>query len=259
MKLAIRVVVIIIASIVLEATAFAQPTAESLFAEGQTAYSRGDYATAIAKWQVSYEMSGETGLLFNIAQALRLSGNCPGALATYKHFIVADTDLASEQHKLAEDFERELEGKCGGSAKPITPSLPNTGEPRNSVNDLNLVGKVIDSKDRGRTLRIAGLATGGTGLVLLATGLVLGRHGQALGDDVTEACRTSCDWSEQKNKDAAGRRDVMIGRLLDGVGLAAIVGGAVLYYVGNRQSTISVSPRSRETGGGASISWSGSW
>jgi hypothetical protein len=250
MKLIIRIL-IIAATITLGATAFAQPTAESLFAEGKAAYDRADYATAIAKWQVSYEMSNATGLLFNIAQALRLSGNCPGALATYSRFIVADPDPASEEHKLAVDYARDLEGKCGA---PVTPRPVTPAAPAYSVDDLSR------PKERpGRTLRLAGLATGGTGLVLLASGLVLGQHGRALGDEVTEACRTSCDWGVQKDKDAVGRRDVAIGRVLDGVGVAAIVGGAVMYYVGNRQGTISVSSRSREAGGGASISWRGSW
>lgn len=251
MKLILRILMIV-AIITIAGTAFAQPTAESLFAEGQAAYSRGDYATAITKWQVSYEMSNETGLLFNIAQALRLSGNCPGALATYQRYIVADTDLGSEQHKLAEDFERELSGKC--STVNTIPKPVVTGS-------ANLGGDLTDRKDRGagRTLRIAGLATGGTGLVLLATGLYLGHHGRALGDEVTEACRTSCDWGAQKDKDSAGRREVARGRVLDGVGVAAIVGGAVMYYVGNRQSAVSVAPRTRESGGGATLTWSGSW
>jgi len=248
MKLIIRILMIV-AIITLAATAFAQPTAENLFAEGQAAYNRGDYATAITKWQVSYEMSNETGLLFNLAQALRLSGNCPGALATYRRYIVADTDLASEQHKLAEDFERELEPKCSTVVVNPQPKL---------ASSIGLSRPHYDARP-GQTLRIAGLATGGTGLVLLATGLYLGHHGRALGDEVTEACRTSCDWGVQKDKDATGRRGVARGHVLDGVGVAAIVGGAVMYYVGNRQDTISVSPRSRETGGGTSISWRRSW
>lgn len=257
MKLILRILMIV-AIITIAGTAFAQPTAESLFAEGQAAYSRGDYATAIAKWQVSYEMSNETGLLFNIAQALRLSGNCPGALATYQRYIVADTDLGSEQHKLAEDFERELSGKC---STVNTTSKPNSSPVPYLVNGPNSVDALNDRKDReaGRTLRIAGLATGGTGIVLLATGLYLGHHGRALGDNVTEACRTSCDWGMQKDKDATGRRDVTRGRVLDGVGVAAIVGGAVMYYVGNRQSSVSIAPRTRESGGGATLTWSGSW
>lgn len=227
----------------------APPSAESLYAEGQAAYDKADYAVAIAKWQESYQLSGESGLLFNLAQARRLSGNCTEALATYEKFLAADHDPASDQHKLADDFKRELAPTCGAHQAPVLDPKPS----------LNLWVSAHEKHDgrRGRSLRLAGIAAGGTGIAVIAAGLALGHHGQTLGNDVSAACAISCDWAVQKGKDAAGRADVAIGYALDAVGAAAIAGGAVTYYLGTRGSGLTITPRPSE--GGAMISWSGSW
>jgi tetratricopeptide (TPR) repeat protein len=258
MRAALVVVTLIAA---LRTSAVAAPSAEDLYTEGQAAYDRADYPTAIARWRASYEISGEPGLLFNLAQALRLSGDCPGALSTYRKFVAADPDPTSEQHRLAEDLARELDATCDEPPPiSIAPVEPPAAIPARELDpDLDLAIHLSARDDRtprpGRTLRIAGLAVGGTGVALLVTGLVVGRHARSLGDEVTTTCASGCDWAVQKSKDAAGKRAATIGYALDAVGVAAITGGAIMYYVGLRR--ISVAPRPSEDG--AVISWSGSW
>jgi tetratricopeptide (TPR) repeat protein len=245
-----RLVLIIVAAIAtLEVAAVADtpPSAESLYAEGQAAYDKADYGAAITKWQASFELSGESGLLFNLAQAKRLAGDCAGAFATYRRFMTADPDQTSEQHKLAADFARELAITC----KPPTIPVPIDPQPQPKVDD-----RLTRHEDHGRAWRIAGIATGAGGAVAIVTGLVLGQHAQGLADEVTAACRTSCDWTVQKDKDAAGRRDATIGRVLDVAGVAAIAGGTVMYYLGVKEN-LTVTPAPGEHG--AVLSWSGSW
>lgn len=245
-------ITLIVASIMLSVTAAADPTAEDLYTEGQGAFDRADYATAITRWRAAYEMSGEPSLLFDVAQAQRLSGDCPAALKTYEHFVAIDPDSTSEQHALAEDLSRELASKCVVEPDPV---------PSKQVARLNLVDTLSTSEHPearpGRALRIGGLAAGGGGALALAIGLGLGHHGQTIADEVTRACATSCDWSAQEGKDAAGRSDVAVGRALDALGGAALVGGAVAYYFGYRESGVAIAPASRE--GGAVVTWSGAW
>lgn len=232
----------------LEMSANAQPRAEDLYAEGQAAYERADYATAITKWQASYDLSKEVGLLFNLAQAKRLAGDCAGAITTYRRFDTEDADSTSDLHKLAKDFMRELEGTCASQLPIVTAPLktePAIG-PRFNDRETN----------RGSSWKIAGLVTSGVGVVTLAIGLGLGHHGATLGDEVSAACVTSCDWAEQKDKEARGKRAVAIGKTLDVIGIAAIAGGAIFYYLGRRQETLTVAPA---PGGGGVVSWSGSW
>lgn len=250
-----RLVLIIVAAIAtLEVAAVADtpPSAESLYAEGQAAYDKADYGAAITKWQASFELSGESGLLFNLAQAKRLAGDCAGAFATYRRFMATDPDQGSEQHKLAADFARELAITC----KPPTRLVPVDPQPPKAGAELHVDDRLTRHDDQGRTWRIAGIATGAGGALAIVTGLALGQHAQGLANEVTAACRTSCDWTVQKDKDATGRRDATIGRVLDVAGVAAIAGGTVMYYLGVKEN-LTVTPAPGEHG--AVLSWSGSW
>jgi tetratricopeptide (TPR) repeat protein len=235
--------VLVVALVAISSAAAASP-AEDLYVEGKIAYDRGDYQAAIEQWQKSYQLSNEGDLLYNIAHALRLSGNCKGAIGAYKRFLAGDA--AAEQRKISEDFVRELEPTCTLTREP------------DPGHRLNLVGGLTGSKEPrpGRTLRLAGLATGGIGVALTVTGLTLGRHANTLGREVAAACASDCDWAVQKEKDARGRRYAKASYVLDGIGVAAIAGGAVMYYLGSRETSVVVAPRGE---GGAVISWSGSW
>ncbi|HSX22364.1 MAG TPA: hypothetical protein VLE97_06265 [Gaiellaceae bacterium] len=254
-----KIVLIIVTAIVLGASvARADTSAEDLYAQGQVAYDRGDWQTAIARWTASYELSGEVALLFNVAQAQRQAGDCPAATATYRRYVEADADTASEQHKLAQGFLRELAATCPPA--PVSKQAGDHGATQGNLGpQLNSSARLNDHNDRpGRALKIGGLVTGGAGVALLATGLVFGHNSQSIASEVTSACSTSCDWATWKDKDAAGRRDATIGRVLDGVGAAGLATGLVLYYAGVRQSgTLGLAPVGRE--GGAVVSWGGSW
>lgn len=255
-----RTALIIIATIAaIGMPAAAEPSAEDHFNKGQEAYDHGDYSAAIVEWKESFRLSGENALLFNLAQAYRLHGDCESALATYRRFVAADP--GSEQKRLAEDLTRELDVKCG--EKPKTPEpepskLPL--EPKLPLERPNLVEELNPYKNQpsrsGRTLKIAGLTTTGAGAALFVTGLVVGHHGQTIGNEVTSACANGCAWSAQKDKDAAGRRDVTIGHVFDGVGAAAILSGAAMYYFGYRESAITIEPTTARS---AVVTWSGSW
>ncbi|HEY7374518.1 MAG TPA: tetratricopeptide repeat protein [Polyangia bacterium] len=68
-------------------TADAEKEARGLFAQGQIHYSLGEYRQAIAQFRRAYELTSAPGLLFNIAQAHRLDGDCKQALEVYRHFV----------------------------------------------------------------------------------------------------------------------------------------------------------------------------
>jgi hypothetical protein len=234
----VRTVIAISILAALETSAVAEPSAEQLFTEGQQAFDRGDYRTAVARWQESYDLSKLPLLVFNIAQAYRLAADCEHSLAAYRRYVALDP--ASEQRGLAEEFIATLEPQCGS---PRSPSVQQK--------------TVVESTRPGRNLRVAGVVAGGAGAAAIAGGLLLGKHASTLGDEVTAACAVSCDWSAQKDKDAAGRRDATLGRIFDGVGMTAMAAGVTLYVLGVRRSerTLLVQP----TPGGASVTWGGSW
>ncbi len=221
------------------AIASAEPSAEEIYEEGQAAYDRGDFATAIARWQSSYELSKQPLLVLNVAQAYRLAGDCPRALSTYQQYVTLDP--ASEQRSLADGFIAELSAQCGRRTEAV-----------------KRVEQPSDTRSRtGGDTRIAGLVTGGVGVAVLATGLVFGRRAVALGDEVTRDCATACDWSVEKTKERDGKRYAAIGKVLDVAGVAAIAAGIGLYIYGarDREPALAIQPRST----GATVSWSGTW
>ena len=232
-----RIVIVVAAIVVLKSSVRAAPPAEELFNAGQEAYDHHDYALAIDRWQESYRLSKEPALLFNIAQAYRLANDCENALSTYKRFIA--TDPMSEKRQLADDFVRDLEGKCGPPPHVVEDPHP------------------VENTRSGQNLKLAGFVIGGSGVALLVGGLLLGKHASTMSDEVTSTCSVSCDWAMEKDKDTAGRRDGAIGYALDAVGVAAIAGGAIVYYLGDHKHAVTVSPRPRE--GGAVVVWNGSW
>lgn len=225
--------------VALERAALAAPSAEELFDEGQAAFASGDYAGAVTKWNESYALSKEPELLFNIGQALRHDGRCAEALATYRRFVAIAP--ASEQRPLADDLIRELTVHCDARANTVDST------------------RVADhSGERPAGLKIAGLAVAGAGVVSVATGLYFGHRASSLGEEVTNACRSGCDWAVYGGKDAEGRRAETKQYVFAGIGVAAIVVGGGMYWLGSREhhsSPIVVAP-DRD---GASITWRGSW
>lgn len=258
----VRALVVIAAVVALGSTARADSTPEQLFTEAQAAYDQRDYATAIAKWQESYRLSGASDLIFNIAQAMRLSGDCRGAITNYRRFVeVARIDQA-DQVAMAKDFMHELESWC--REPPPPPPVVNkvTIDPKALESIAAQVGQPLLEQARreeevlhrrSRRLKIAGLGLGGAGLAAIAAGVALGHHGAVLGDEVTTACQISCNWAAEKSTDAAGRRDVAAGYAMDGLGAAAAIGGGIAYYLGIRGG--SIEPRE----GGAVVSLRRVW
>ena len=237
-----RFLVVITILAALGTDARAEPSAEQLYDEGQRAYNRGDYVTAVARWQSSYQLSKLPLLVLNIAQAYRLAGDCEHALEAYRQYVALDP--RAEQRQLAEGFIGELEPRCDQPIKHA--EVPPVAE-----------APPVEGMRRGRGLRIAGLATGGAGIALVATSLWYGHRASTLGDEVTRACSVSCNWAEQRSKDASGRRDTTISRALDTLGAVTIAGGAVLYYLGAREDRIYVAPVARGTG--AVALWGRAW
>lgn len=244
---------IILLIIGLGGSAFAAPSAEELFDQGQRSFASGAYADAVSKWNESYGLSNEPELLFNIAQALRLDGRCAQALATYRRFVTSAP--SSEQRPLADEFVRELTAKCG-----VVKTAPTGNQSTKRIERPHQDHDVIaDHNETPRvSLKIGGLVVAGAGAVSVVTGLYFGHRASSLGQEVTNACRSGCDWAVYGDKDADGRGAVTKQYVFVGIGVAAVIGGGVMYWLASREqraAPIAVVPAHD----GAAITWSGSW
>jgi tetratricopeptide (TPR) repeat protein len=246
------IVIALVASMVPRlAVADESSEAEQLYNQGQAAFDAKRYDDALAAWHRSFELSREPGLLFNLGQAYRLraqTGDCARAATAYRKFIAQDP--MSSQRQIAEGFASDSE-KCAAAEQPV------------STTTTTIVQAPIElggpSRGKaGRTKQIAGITIAGGGVLLVATGLYFGRKASSLGDEVTTACTGGCDWAVYGPKDADGRSAEGKQYIYGGLGVAAIIGGAVLVWLGSHERAASpIAVVSRRDGAG--IVWSGSW
>ena len=248
---------IAIAVLLASRVAAAAPSeAERLYKDGQTAYDDKRYDDAITAWSKSYELSHLPGLVFNLAQAYRLHGDCDKAVETYQKFL--DLDPKSKQRAAAEGFLHELQ-PC--HVEPPPPELPPTPPPTTTQPippqpPVKIV-KMQPSADHGHGKRLAGIVTATGGVVLVAAGAYFGSQASSLAADVNKACAAGCDFDSIKQKDADGRSDARTQYILYGVGGAAITTGVILYLMGSHaeHAPVAVTP----VRGGAALSFSGRW
>jgi tetratricopeptide (TPR) repeat protein len=217
------------------------------FEDGQTHYSLGEYEQALACFRRAYELSSASKLLFNIAQAHRLKGDCKQALEIYRHFVRLAP--SSPYRGAAEAQIAGLAARCGGSPSatavaPPEPSAVKTDDAEVSISRLAREATPPQGRWR-RPTAVALLAAGVTAGV--AAGLVHWWNDNRYDDWSVEDQRlagptlpgTSADlWAgQQANNDDLLRsihRADGVGVGLLGVSAACLLGSAVLGVLLNR-------------------------
>src|SRR5262249_37600387 len=169
--------------------------AQALYQKGLKAYNLADYDKAIEAFKAAYELSEAPRLLYNIAQAYRLKGDCPQALRFYKTFLREQPTasnrssvegLVAEMEKCAQAPAPKppltpaptVEPKPEPVPMPVTPAPPPPSAPAPAV--APSAPAPIESppaarppmeppheSDRGHTTRVVGLVTAGRGGALV--------------------------------------------------------------------------------------------
>src|SRR5262245_31309713 len=107
-------------------------TARELSDQGLRQYQNGEHDAAIESFMASYALSNNAGLLYNVAQAYRLKGDCPHAKAYYERYLAA---VPSSQLKAAvEERIAELKDCAQAAAKP--PEARKAPDPPTSAHDV---------------------------------------------------------------------------------------------------------------------------
>lgn len=103
--------------------------AAALYAEGQNHYDLARFDQAITAWAAAYELSREPVLLYNIAQAHRLKGDCKQALAVYRSYLRVSPTASNRTQ--TEDHIAAME-KCiaTGTAPPRGAGEPGKPAPK---------------------------------------------------------------------------------------------------------------------------------
>jgi len=112
--------------IALTSPAFADGAADHV-AAGKRAFADQRYAEAAAEFRAAYDLQPDPKLLYSIAQAQRMAGDCTGAIASYEAFIATKSDP-----KLSE-FSKENIARCKellAKEPPPPPPVEKPAEPQ---------------------------------------------------------------------------------------------------------------------------------
>lgn len=102
------------------------PSAKAAYQAARGAFDAGRYEEAADAFEAAYGLDPNPALLANAAEARRVAGDCPGALALYERYLAEAKDEANA--RIRENAE-SLRAKCGEAPAPRPESPPPASEP----------------------------------------------------------------------------------------------------------------------------------
>ncbi len=239
MRALIAAIAVLWAGSVAHADDAAMTHAREAAARGQAHFDRHEYEEAIVHFRAAYDLVPSPGLLYNLGQTYRLTGDCVLAATMYRHYLLVAT--TSRYHAIVERHLASLDAcvraRLGGDVLTAVPSEP------------------------GRASKRAGLVIGGVGLAAAGVGTALAIDAMRQHDDEREIARVGRDDRKGDHDPLAqpgnGDRDVTVATALIAGGIVATAAGATLYYLGwrdeQRAAVLSVMPVHR--GATAALAW----
>jgi tetratricopeptide (TPR) repeat protein len=104
--------------------------ARRLAEAGLQQYRAGAYDEAIASFEAAFALAPAPGLLYNLAQAHRMKGDCPGAFALYRRYLDSDPGGKLRARTLARLAELQgcADGRGGPQEKAVN-AVPSGNDP----------------------------------------------------------------------------------------------------------------------------------
>jgi tetratricopeptide (TPR) repeat protein len=213
------------------------------YEQGMSHYQLGEFPQAIDEFKIAYAASRAPGLLFNLAQASRLAKQYDQALFFYRSYLRARPDAPNRADVEARILELEplAAAEKRREAAPETTTPPSetttmppapTPPPAATVNTILGLPPLAARPRNGKRERIAGLVTGGAGLLTLGLGIYFGT--QAL--DAQNKLAGVANWdAPAQSLYRNGHDDAIAATTLYVAGGVAVAAGAALYLWGWRR------------------------
>jgi tetratricopeptide (TPR) repeat protein len=228
------------------------------YKKGTTYYDLGKYADAAREFEAAYEAKNDPAILFNLAQAYRLSGDTDQALHFYRTYLryvpkAANRSEIEEQIKALEQKQAQKPATTPPAATaplPPPPTATPTAPPPVPVPAPGGPAVVTTSplappplasdsgplppptrSDPGRTFRIAGIAAGGVGAVMILVGLAEGGRAHAAANDLEQAAANGEPFDPDIQ--SRGKTAEKAQWWLLGLGVVAGAAGGGLWYYGH--------------------------
>jgi tetratricopeptide (TPR) repeat protein len=198
--------------------------AQEFFQAGRTQYDLGNYEAAVRSFRRAYELAPAADLLFDIAQAHRMAGECAKALIAYRSFL----RLSSTEGKktLARGHELALASTCEIGVPTLGGAM--------TASRSGAVTAIPDPSSRGRLVARGAVIVGG--LTAVSAGALLlwnqGRFSSWQQEDVRlngGGATSSSDLERRQDANDALLRSI---RRTDNMGLGLAIGGVTLVVIG---------------------------
>jgi len=226
--------------------------ARALAERGRALHDAGDYANAIVAFTQAYAMAPSPALLFNLAQAYRLQGDCDDAALMYRRFLA--TGPSPDRTALAEAQLVNVE-RC---IHRLSMHIPDETARGTAAPPLPADGSVTLEMPRSRKAAIEkdvgiGLAGGGTVALGLAVYYAVQAHNAS--NDVADAYAHGARGSDIAPIDQRGKTASRNAEISGAAAAAGIAGGITMYLIGRHtERTAVVTPTAH--GAEVSMSWS---
>jgi tetratricopeptide (TPR) repeat protein len=200
--------------------------ARALFESGQAHYERGEYQAAVGVFREAQRLWPSPELLYNLAQAERLSGDCRAALEHYREFAAAGKEAPADlQEKIGEMEQCSAAAAARApnqapAAITAEPAAPARQEPKRSS----------DAEDSAGTFRVLGWASLGGAALSAALGTVFALQANASKSELEEANQKGARWNahyESVEESMVRDRSLAIGFFV-GAGVLAGTGAWLL-------------------------------
>lgn len=231
--------------------------ARALAERGRAFHDAGDYGNAIVAFKEAYVMAPSPGLLFNLAQAYRLAGNCDDAVMMYRRYL--NTNPSPEARRIAEAHLATVE-RCvqkRGLTIEVGPTTPTTtGALRPPAPDGGTVFAKPPDEKHSELKKNIGIGVTIGGAIALSAAAYFTVDARSASQSVEEAYANGAKWRDVEAIDQRGERSARNAKILGIGGGVAVVGGVTLYVLGKRAerlAPLSIVPTKR--GAEVSLSW----
>ena len=247
--------------------------AKKLTAKASIEYDVGHFDQALELYTKAYERYPKPALLFDIGQCHRQLGHHERAVFFFQGYLRGQPEAANREmvEKFIAESQQKLDAQRAAASSAAAPApasgaapAPGTAGPAaedGSGAPASTAGATPDAsgpqtpRRASPALRIAGLATGGVGVVLLGIGIAEGLHAQAMASNVSQVSSSHGAWTPQAQSDYdSGKSAAVVANVLFVTGAVALAAGAAMtWYFWPRGSTTTAAVAPLPGGAAASL------
>jgi tetratricopeptide (TPR) repeat protein len=203
------------------------------YEKAQRAYDIQKFAEAVDEYQKAYEIGGDPGMLFNIAQAHRLNDKPTEAIYFYRRYLerspnAVNRDDVESKIVALEKLEEERRRVASAAPPALPPPAPVVVAPPAPVVPPPASAPATDPKV------VASIAFLSIGAIALVTSAITGKLASSKADNLTTAAMSRGTFDPNVEKDGKAYNAMAIGSLVVGLTSAAVGGG--LYYWSRKSS-----------------------